>query len=195
MAMILPENKETLFAYLTIHDFFDTYNVDGALRYVHSILKAAGSGGLWKKGNPYSALHFMQQLEKLCSAAYYITEHLATREAAVVEKEKRAANPPLALIQACTGRRAGENLWTCFPRHLRLQQFYDPYLAIKNFCHYKTQATWKTTFAELLEFALVAQNINNEVHPPYNLLNIQKHLSRLIEACHLLELRTNGKKI
>lgn len=188
MPATIPQNKQQVSAYQTIRHFFDIYVLDDAICYLHSLLKAAATRRVWKKSYPYSAMHYMQQLEKLCSAAFYIHNHHATLQAAVISPEQRADNPPMALLQACTGHRMGENFWTCFPRHLLLQQLYDPYLAIKGFCSYKTKAAWAITFADILEYALAGRSIN-EAHPPYHLLNVQRHLSRLIEACHLLELR------
>lgn len=194
MPTIFSEDKEKRFAYHTIHDFFDIYTVADALNFLRTVLKAAGTGKVWKKGYPFSAIYYMQQLEKLCNAVFYIHENYAHRDAAVIEKEKQLNNPAIELLQASTGSRAGENFWTCFPRSLTLSQFYDPYLAIKHFCRYRSQAQWKNAFEEILEYALSKRAIA-DLHPPYNLLNIQRHLFRLIEACHLLELRTNGKKI
>ena len=186
------ETKEQVFAYSSIHDFFDIYLLNDALHYLHTILKAAGSGKIWKKGYPYSALHFMQQLETLNTTAFYLNTLYTGREKAHIPKDQRTENPPLELLQTCTGRRVGENFFTCFPRHLTLQQLYDPFLAIKSYCNYKSETNWKTTFADILEYALAARPIN-DLHPPYHLLNIQRHLSRLLEALHLLELRVNSK--
>jgi hypothetical protein len=156
------------------------------------VLKASSTGKVWRKGYPFSAIYYIQQLEKLCTAAFYIHENYARREAAVIEKDKRANNPGIDLLQACTGTRRGENLWTCFPRSLTLSQFYNPYLAIERFCKYQNETGWKNIFTEIKEYALSEHRIS-DLHPPLNLLNIQRHLFRLIEACHLLEVRTNKK--
>lgn len=189
-----PEAKEKRFAYHTIHDFFDIYILPDALNFLRTVLKAAGTGKVWKKGYPFSAIFYMQQLEKLCTAAFYIHENYAHREEGIIEKEKQVNNPGIELLQGCTGSRAGENFWACFPRNLTLSQFYDPYLAIERFCKYQNEAAWKNRFADIQEYALSEHPIL-ELHPPVNLLNVQRHLMRLIEACHLLEVRTNRKGI
>jgi N-glycosylase/DNA lyase len=188
------EDKEKAFAYHTIHDFFDIYIMEDALHFLQTILKAAGTGKVWGKGYPFSAIFYMQHLEKLCTAAFYIDENYARRETAVIEKDKRTRHPGIELLQAATGTRRGENLWTCFPRSLTAQQFYDPYQAIKRFCRYQNEAGWKHIFTEIKEYALSIHRIS-DLHPPLNLLNIQRHLMRLIEACHLLEVRTNKKEV
>jgi hypothetical protein len=136
----------------------------------------------------------MQQLEKLCTAAFYINENYARRETAVIKKEKRTDNPDIELLQASMGERAGENFWNSFPRNITHKQFYNPYLAIEHFCKYHSESGWKKVFAEVQEYALKGHPIS-ELHPPINLLNVQRHLMRLIEACHLLEVRTNKKEI
>jgi hypothetical protein len=186
------EDKEKHFAYHTIHDFFDIYIMEDALHFLQTILKAASTGKVWGKGYPFSAIYYMQQLEKLCNAAFYINENHAQRGAAVIEEDQRTNNPGIELLQTNTGTRRGENLWTCFPRSLTLSQFYDPYLAIERFCKYQSETGWKNIFAEIKEYALSVHRIS-DLHPPLNLLNIQRHLLRLIEACHLLEVRTNKK--
>jgi hypothetical protein len=52
---------------------------------------------------------------------------------------------------------------------------------------------WKKAFRVFTEYALSNSAIDDAC-PPYNILSIHKHLLRLIEACHLLEVRSNIKK-
>lgn len=189
MPQKFKENKEKLFAYLTIRDFFDIYILEDALSFLHSMLKAASTNKIWKKSYPYSVVYYIQHLDNLATAAFHIHQNYAQRDAAIINKDKMD-NPGIELLQACTGRMKRDNCWSCFPRNLNLAQFYNPYLAIKSFCTYRSQAQWKEIFAEIQENALVAMPMSSSQRP-FNLLNIQRQLARLIEACFLLEVRTN----
>jgi len=193
MKTSFSEDKEKLFAYLTIHDFFDIYTMADALGFLQSILKAAATKKIWSKGAPFRVLYYVRQLTTLCNTAFYIQENLARRDAAIIKKDKRVDNPGIEMLQASMGKRAAETLWNSFPRHITLQQFYNPYLVIDSFCRYLPQAGWQKALEEIQEYALLGSRIT-ELHPPYNLLSIQRQLARLIEACHLVEVRTNQVK-
>ena len=192
MNSTFQEAKEERFAYHSIHDFFDIYILEDALLFIQTICKAASTKKIWKKGYPYSVLHYLKHLKTLIDSAYYICHEHAQREEAIIPREPQTEKPGIELLQASINNRKGETFWNSFPRHITAEQFYNPYLAISSFCKYQSQRRWLLALDDIQEFALVAHPIS-EVHPPYNLLNIQRHLLRLIEACHLLELRTNVK--
>ena len=191
MTTTLPEDKEIIFAYLTIHDFFDTYIVQDALQYLQSILKAATGKKVWKRSCPFSLLHYIAQLDKLCTAAFTIHNNYAQRAQAIISNPPIDGNPNINQLQACKGSKRGDTLWSCFPRSLTLSQYYDPYKAIKKNCNYMPEPGWKKALAELQEYALSPATIN-DIYPPYNILMLQLRLAQLIEACHLLEVRTNN---
>ncbi len=193
MSSTIFENKEKLYAYLTIQDFFDTYSLEDALSFLFSILKAASTKKIWKKNYPFSVIHYIQQIEKITAAVFYIHENFAQRNAAIIKKDKRAVSPGIELLQGNNSPGQKANCWSIFPRHITLEQFYNPYLVIKSFCNYKSQCHWKNIFADIQEHALVNSPISN-CHPPYNLLNIHRQLARLLEAIYLLEIRTNKEK-
>ena len=186
----LPEEKEALFAYLCIRDFFDMYSMADALLYVQNIINTANTNKLWKQTPPYRLLIFMQQLNKLNSAVFAIHHNHFHRDDAVIVEDFETTCEVAALLLAATGNKRAGNLWACFPRNLSLKQLCNPYKAIEKYCQYLTEAEWKNAFAGLQEFALAPLSIQ-ELEPPYHILKLQKLLCRLIEACHLLHVRTN----
>ncbi|HMI77170.1 MAG TPA: hypothetical protein VK484_00170 [Ferruginibacter sp.] len=189
MKTTFPEDKEILFAYHSIHDFFDVYIVSDALQYLQDILKIAAGKKIWKSSCPYSVLHYIVQLDKLSTAAFIIHNNFGQREQAIMNGSQK--DPDFTtLLQASIGSKRGDNLWSCFPRSLTLKQFYDPYKSLRKFCEFMSEQNWKKAFSELQEYALSKRDIS-ELYPPHNMIKLQLRLSQLIEACHLLEVRTH----
>jgi hypothetical protein len=56
-----------------------------------------------------------------------------------------------------------------------------------------SESDWKKTFSDVQEYALSPTMIN-DLYPPHNVLLLQRRLSQLIEACHLIEIRNNTNK-
>lgn len=52
---------------------------------------------------------------------------------------------------------------------------------------------WKKVLKELTEFALSNTSID-EISPSYNILSVRLRLLQMIEACHLLHVRSNIEK-
>lgn len=71
------------YAYITIAEFFGTYALADAHRYLEKMLKTAGSFHYWH-GNPSNVLFFFEKLEGLVRAALTIHREESQREAAVV---------------------------------------------------------------------------------------------------------------
>jgi len=106
--------------------------------------------------------------------------------------QPKNAQPDMAITQNYVGRQIQQTSWNYFPRSLTATQYHNPYKAIKKFCLYKTQQEWSQVLKELTEYALGNDTINDN-YPPYNILTIRLRLLQLIEACHLLEVRTKAQ--
>jgi hypothetical protein len=187
------EDKDVRYAYGSIHEFFDNYSLKEALKETEGIIKAATSDKAWKKDYPYHLIYFMEKLEELSRAALTIHYNYSSRDECIIKATSESGQPDLSKQQQFVIRNRFSNVWNSIPRHLSAAQYYNPYKAIKKFATCMAEHEWKKTFREFTEYALSNSAID-DAYPPYNILNILKHMLQLIEACHLLEVRSNIKK-
>lgn len=187
------EDKNIRYAYSSIHDFFDSYHLRSALKETERVIKAAADDKAWKKDYPYRLIFFMEKLQELCSAAFIIHNNFATRAACITAVLTETGDPDLANEQDFVGKNHFSNVWNNMPRHLNAAQYLDPYKAIEKFVAFMTEAEWKKAIKVLWEYALSNSSIDDE-YPCYKILTVRLHLLRLVEACHLLEVRSNKNK-
>ena len=184
------EDKDTQYAYQCIRSFFDHFVIDDAVSWLESIIKAATSKKIWKKEAPAQMLLYMQLLEELITAAFEITESYSRRENAIIANDREDAAPA---HEDYVSHYRGCNPWSCFPRSLTIKQYRNPYKTIKKFTRYASLPQWKTYIKDCTEYALLDANID-DVLLSYDILAIRLHLLQLIEACHLLDVRTNANE-
>ncbi len=182
------EDKKCGYAYNSIHDFFDQYNLDAALKELESVIKAATKKKAWKKDYPYRLIYFMNQLEELCEQALVIHYNASVRKECIVEKISSHDQPDLQQLQQFVGNYNSSGVWNCIPRHLNASQYFNPYKAIKKFADHLPATAWKNALKNLTEYALSNSCIDDE-HKVQEVLSVRLHLLRLIEACHLLDVR------
>ncbi len=184
------EDKDTQYAYECIRSFFDHFVIDDAVSWLESIIKAAAGKKIWKKEAPAQMLLYMKLLEALITAAFEITESCSKREIAIIANDSEEAAPApgdyVSHYRDC-------NPWSCFPRSLTIKQYRNPYKAIKKFTRYATLPQWKTYMEDCTEYALLDARIDDAMQSS-DVLAIRLHLLQLIEACHLLDVRTNANK-
>jgi hypothetical protein len=185
------ENKDIQYAYRSIHDFFDYYGFSGCIKEAGQIIKAAASYKPWHRDAPYGPVYFMENLQQLIAAAYSIKNNYSSRAVCIINSG--TGIPDLSLIQNYVSRYNSSTPWNNMPRHLTAAQYHDPYKAIEKFTKYATEPEWQQVCKDLVEYALSNASIDDEYHCN-KLLAIRLHILRLIEACHLLELRSNPAK-
>jgi len=132
----------------------------------------------------------MKLLEELIKAAFEITESCSKRENAIIANDSEEGAPAsgdyVSHYRDC-------NPWNSFPRSLTIKQYRNPYKAIKKFARYASLPQWKTYIKDCTEYALLDTNID-DVLLSYDILAFRLHLLQLIEACHLLDVRTNANE-
>lgn len=185
------EDKDVLYAYRSIHDFFDNYHFSAAVKETNRIIKAAASEKAWLTRRPYRPVYFMEIMQPLLVAAFMLEKNFSRRACCILVSDD--GTPNLAQAQHFVGRHRYSNAWNCMPRHLNAAQYHDPYLAIRKFTAYETEAAWKQACKDLAEYALSNSSIADE-YPLSEMLAIRLHLLRLLEACHLLQVRSNNPK-
>lgn len=187
------EDRDTVYAYRVLRDFFDGFSFCRATSYMESIIEAGINNRTWK-GMPYNAMFFMENMTALCKAAFTIYTHNSVRENAIAEPEEENGAPDISLSKNFTRSSFRSSAWNDFPRHLTAKQYQNPYKAIKKFCKYTTEVEWNKIMKELTENAL-SYSANDELCYPYNILKVRLRLLQLIEACHLLDVRTGNKNV
>ena len=187
------EDKNTYYAYGSINDFFGNFGLSGGRSEIESILKAAVDDSIYKKENPAYLLSYMKMLEDLCSAAFVIHHSDITRAGIILEAPENN-EPNMSVEKYFLEKYYSDTVWDNFPRSLTAKQYHNPYKALKKFCTYMAEPEWKKILKELTEYALSDDTID-EIFPVYNILTVRKHLLQLIEACHLIIVRSNLKEV
>jgi hypothetical protein len=184
------EDKDICYAYQCIHHFFDVYGLPYALQYMESALKSATSNAVWKKEEPLGLLFYMETINTLCSAAFTIFYSRAINEKAIIDESENGERNMLNTLHVHDNY-FNSNAWNNFPRSLTARQYHNPYKAIKKFCNYMAPDQWKAFFKEVLENAFT--KTFNDIYMSYDLLTTRLKILQLIEACHLIEVRTHPK--
>ena len=192
MEAILLEDNDIHYAYSRIHYFFDVFGMSHALQYTESTLKAATTNKIWNDEDPSGLLFFMEKLDILCSATFAIYYSNAERKEAVLD-EPEDGQPNLLIAENFCDTYYKSSVWNNFPRNLTARQYHNPYKAIKRFCNCMSALEWKHFFKELTDNALT-KHPDEEIFFSFNLLTIRLRLLQLIEACHLIDVRTNKKR-
>ena len=180
------EDKKIQYAYLTIEDFFECFDLPGAIKNADSFLIAASGDKIWKKSAPSRFVILKERLLDLSDAVFTIQESEMKREAAVIRDKKDPAGGKQKAGSCSKKNTPGWNAFTC---NLSPRQFSDPYKAFKKFARHQSAEKWKIFFGDCLEAAL-SENSMDEFLPHYNMVLVRRRLTQMIEACYLIYQRS-----
>ncbi len=172
--------------YADIADFFSAYSLAQAGKYLEKILKAANANRN-SKMNPASVLYFFEKLEGLFDAAMLIHQSGLEREATIVMAPEDKA-PDLSNYPAYCGWHFLHAPWYFVPRSLTKKEYANPYKVYKKLEAYGTVDTWKLIFHELRNYTFLKGSFS-DAGDNYSILEIYILLNKLLEACHLIEVR------
>jgi len=169
--------------YQTFAEYFSAADLVSHKKTVKEALNAASSDHIWGKRNPGDLLFSLGQLESIINAAF------------IINKEKKKSplfieNDSLIDPNLFRGWIGGVTDWDYFPRMLSLKEYKDPYAAFKRFFKFQTLEEWKTDLQTISEYALVKTSLF-EACIGIDTLSIYIHLTKLIEAAHLIDVREN----
>jgi len=179
-------------AYCSIAGFFDGYALFEILQQVESLVATARNTKPWKNeaGN---LLFFVQRLEELCVAALTIHYEQGQRNEAILCMPE-SGQPDTSQLAHYVNPRYMGNQWDCFPRHLSSKQYHNPYKLFKKFAGSMRETEWKKALRMLLEYALSKDSIEG-IYPLYEILRMRKRLLQVVEASHLILVRTQVSPI
>lgn len=173
-----------------IDEFFDSFDLLNARKLINQLIHTAESNKTWSGTFPCDTIWLQQNLEKLMEAAYTIVANFDYNFEAMLSpgKTKETLNRQYSYCS-----KEGESAFQYFPRHLSQKEFLNPYRALLKFTSSENFIGWKEILKELVWHALSTSRIAHSVND-ITILNIYLYLHKLVEACHLIHLRTKPQK-
>lgn len=185
--MKLSENHQQL------HSFFSGYALPQALGRLSGCIKAADSPKIWKGHSPADLLWFMDKFQELIDLVFYVTEEEDYHSGAILNDKTNGIVWQLNSYETYCGWHADSNPWDFFPRHLSRKEFINPYLALRKLTRFYSKEEWETCLKDILQHALSPHHFY-ELDDSVSLLRIYLLLHKMLEACHLIDVRTSPKK-
>ena len=167
--------------YQVIAEFFCSAGLTAYRKCIKAALGAASGKHIWRKYNPGDLLYEFKMIESVINAAYLINKENKTSP--LIIKKESSFNPNLFC-----GWHVDSTQWDYFPRVLSFKEYVNPYLTFKRFFKYLSLPKWKQELQDLLEYALVETSLA-EAGIEKDMLSLYLHLTKLIEAAHLIDVR------
>lgn len=164
-------------------EFFTMADVADYRKDIYNIVRAACSGKYWKKGSPNDMIFILKGLESIVNAAYIL--YRQGKQSPLQIEDRDIFN-----LNLFRGNSSTDRDWDFFPRMLRYNEYLDPYIVFKRFFDFKNLSEWKEVLQSLSEYALSRTRIFEE-YEDFDSLAIYRHLTRLVEATHLIDVREN----
>jgi len=174
--------------YLFIHAFFSSYALPEASKEIKALIEAAASDKVWKGKIPGDLLWLAENLQELISTVFAL-DKWNEDDRAIITPDWKDYYWPVNTPALYCGWQKGYNTWHFMPRHLNKKEFVNPYLALIKFRNYRIETEWKTIIQQLLHHALIPMGYEDG----NTILQLGKLLHKLVEACHLIEVRTNER--
>ena len=164
--------------YQVIAEFFSVSSLASVRSAIKGLLLATNANKIYRKDSPAGVLFEFKVLESLIHAAHALYKD---KKESPIEIE----NYNLFEKKFFCGWHAGSSDWDFFPRSLTEKEYKNPYLAFKKFFGYQDLPKWKDDLQEIMNYAL-SKNCESIDLP---LLPLYFHLTKLVEAAHLIDVR------
>lgn len=172
--------------YAEISDFFSAYSLAQARKYLQKILKASNANR--KSGIDVSnILYFFERLQQLYAASMLIHQSGLQRDTAIITPTEDQA-PDLTNYPQYCGWHFRQASWYYTPRSLSEKEYFNPYKVFKKLEAFASEETWKFIFNELRDYTFLKGSFS-DAGDNYNILEIYILLNKLLEACHLIDVR------
>ena len=187
----IRRNEKINWYHESIHDFFDSFPLSHARIYLLSACKAAESNHVWNKKPPVDLLFFFESLERLLSAVFAVVKSGKLSSNAVIRKP--ADTPDLNLHDLYCASTDGSSAWDCFPRSLSGKEYANPYQVLQKFSERSTKKEWYRILRDILLYALGSTSLS-ESGINLEMVAISELLLKLLDACHLIDVRVYYQK-
>ena len=179
-------NTERLHAINVVQDFFDFYGLPGALDYTEKLMYYSVHSKYFKERSPHNLVFFSECLRKVLPACFVLERAYLPEKLYLVQAGEKGLPDLTRTFEYMPIHTASH--WHYLPRHLAIEQYLNPMLALKKLRKYRTQDQWMKVMDDLVEYALSNATIHGCL-PPHNILKIRKILLQVIEGCYLLKIR------
>ncbi|MFY0255975.1 hypothetical protein ACDQ55_18700 [Chitinophaga sp. 30R24] len=178
-----------------IHEYYSAHDMPRARQILNKWLCSTSKEKPGKQSA--SGLQFFyERTESLIEAAFLVEQLDNSGRKAIImqnedDEEIDLMNPRLfcAWIRQSKGEGvAYREIWDNFPRSLSYKEFLNPYLVFEKFFLFLTLGEWRELLRELFSMGLSCRTFFDETLD-FDMLGIKKHLEKLIEACHLIDVR------
>lgn len=181
------ESPEVQHAYITIAEFFGTYSLADARRYITKMLKTAGSFHFWRD-NPSNVLFFFEKLEELVLATLVIHREGSERQDGVITLAQDEM-PSLTAYQQYCGWHHKSDPWYFFPRSLNRKEYANPYIVFKQIAANGNRKKWRFVLREVQFYTLSTSSVNESEDIEFDALRLYRLFTKLVEAAHLIDVR------
>ena len=170
--------------------FFSTAPLPHYRKCISGMLQAAYDNDFWKKNEPGSLLLVYENVERLIEAAYLINNNSIDDEksaASIITDETIIKQDTIDPLLYC-GWQVNSTTWDFFPRHISKKEFLNPYIVFTKFFSRQNLASWRDDWHEVFFYSMISDSSDRSgVDVDY--LGMHKHLQKLIEAAHLIDVR------
>lgn len=177
--------------YNIIDRFFDAFDLPSALKILSNYIRTADEEKTWSFSHPADLLYFTEWLLQLLEAVDQLTAAVDYKQEIILEKQETNCWMLTEYHNYC-GWQTGKSAWDFIPRHLSKKEFLNPYKALHKCMKYRNLLQWKETIKDLTHYALSPAAITG-FEDGTSILGTWIHLHKLIEAAHLIEVRTADK--
>jgi hypothetical protein len=174
-----------------IQSFFSCYALPEVRKEIKGLMEAATSDKVWKRKIPGNLLWLSDKLQELVSTVFTIDKWQEEERAIITPNWEDYQWPACEPALYC-GWQKGYTTWHFMPRHLSKREFTNPYKALAKFKACYSEAEWKAIIYQLLNHALTPTSYEEFDHN-HGMLQVEQLLYKLVEACHLIEVRTNER--
>ncbi|MCK9404103.1 MAG: hypothetical protein M0Q26_11960 [Chitinophagaceae bacterium] len=183
------EDKEG--CYEAIYEFFESFSLPPARKYLLSALMAAESKNIWKHGGPVDLLYFFERLESLVKSVIAISKR-GYRDDAVIVMSSPWYTPDITQLHLFCGTYDNYMAWDYVPRALSIKEYHNPYKALEKFAGYCNKKEWREILQYIKSYALGSNSLA-DLSIDIELLHISQLLQKMLEACHLIYVRIKVK--
>lgn len=160
-----------------IAELFSQAGIDFFRTFMGKLLCHAGEAKSYRHRSPGDTLLYMKSIRSLILAAH---ELKATKRSAI-----RIAEADLVNKKYYASHYETSDEWTDFPRFLSKKDCCNPYRVFRKFFTHLPVKEWLHYWEELVETALS----RSRGEPEGNVIAIYRHLVKLVEAAHLVDVR------
>ncbi len=145
---------------------------------IRQVLLSAASNKVHKKTEPANVLCMFRAISSVMLAAHQLYRQGKTSALQIAPGQ-------LAQKQLYARPDGSWAAWEYLPKNLSTKDYQDPYRVFRRFFKHQSIAGWRLSLQQVLDYALAGYT----GHKDLNLLKLYFHLTRLMEAAHLIDVR------